>query len=66
MTAQRKLHHIVNHPPSTTSSSYEEVVIGWILNNLHESIALTVVFLPITKHMWESLKEMYGNDKKHL
>lgn len=41
MTAQHKLHHIVNHPPSTTSSSYEEVVIGWILNNLHESIALT-------------------------
>ena len=35
----------------------------WLHNSLEEKISGSVMFLPTTKNMWDTLKVMYNNEK---
>ena len=41
-------------------------MITWLLNSLKEKISRIVMFLPTAKHMWDTLKVMYENEKNLL
>jgi len=38
-------------------------VMTWLHNSLEEKISGSVMFLPTTKNMWDTLKVMYENEK---
>ena len=35
----------------------------WLLNSLEEKISGSIMFLTTAKHMWDTLKVMYSNEK---
>jgi len=41
-------------------------VMTWLLNSIEEKISISVMFLPTTKDMWDTLKTMYENEKNLL
>lgn len=38
-------------------------VITWLLDRMEEKVSSDIMFLKTTKEMWNTLKEIYGNEK---
>ena len=36
----------------------------WLINNLEEKISGSIIFFTTAKEVWDTLKVMYGNEKK--
>jgi len=72
ISAQSKLTHLLQSPPTATDSTYatwfsgDYCVMTWLrlLNSLKVKISGSVMFLITVKKMWDTLKVMHENEKK--
>ncbi|KAF9596580.1 hypothetical protein IFM89_012311 [Coptis chinensis] len=66
--AKKKSKILTDDPPNSNDSTYEDwmasnsMVLTWLWNSMEPKVLTNVQFLPTTKRVWSSLKEMYSQE----
>ena len=69
--AQKKMKYQTDHPPDTQDSGYDDLLANnccamtFLFNSMDEKVS-TDVFLRVAKEIWDTLKDMYVNEKNTL
>ncbi|XP_057799090.1 uncharacterized protein LOC131014928 isoform X1 [Salvia miltiorrhiza] len=67
--SQKKKTHVLSDPVASTDLKYDAwsaddcAVMTWLLNSLEDSVSKNIMFLETAKAMWDTLRQMYSNDK---
>jgi len=66
VSGQKKMKHLIEAFPDTQDYSWladDCCMITWLLNCMEVKVSVGVMFLHTAKYIWDTLTEMYANEK---